>query len=88
MRVSQKVALIASVIVVSAFTVFSLFQYKAVSDALYKQAAETIAEESIVLSHQISNWLNGKLALIDLVANPWIATLAIRVSRKTSMQRY
>ncbi|MEH6651767.1 MAG: methyl-accepting chemotaxis protein [Motiliproteus sp.] len=69
MRVSQKVALMASAIVVLAFTAFSILQYRAVSDALYNKAAENIDEESVVLSHQISGWLNGKLALIDLMAN-------------------
>ncbi len=68
MKVSHKVALLASLIVVAAFSIFSWFQYNTVRDALYTKTEQNVAESTKVLSHQITNWLNGKLALIDMMA--------------------
>ncbi|MEH6578204.1 MAG: cache domain-containing protein [Amphritea sp.] len=68
MKLSQKVALVASVIVVIAFTIFSWTQYLTVKDALYETTENSTRESSVVLSYQITNWLNGKLALINMMA--------------------
>ncbi|WP_421870192.1 methyl-accepting chemotaxis protein [Motiliproteus sp.] len=68
MQVTQKVALVASTIVALAFTLFSWLQYHSVQQALYEKTENSVAESSVVLSHQITNWLNGKLSLIDMMA--------------------
>ncbi|NQZ31978.1 MAG: methyl-accepting chemotaxis protein [Oceanospirillaceae bacterium] len=69
MKVSHKVVLIASAIVIITFSIFSWLQYNSVKSALHEKAVSNVAETSIVISNQITNWLNGKLALIDMVAN-------------------
>ena len=68
MKVSHKIALFTSTIVVLAFTVFSWVQYHSVKDALYEKTSTATAEATEALSQQITNWLNGKLALIDMMA--------------------
>lgn len=68
MRVSHKIALTASLIVAVAFALFSWFQYSSMRAALYQQAAQNTEESAIALSHQVSNWLNGKMALVDAIA--------------------
>lgn len=69
MKISQKVPLIASAIVIIAFTVFSWFQYNMVRKALYGKLESNVSETSLVLANQITIWLSGKLALIDMAAN-------------------
>ncbi|MGB1236709.1 MAG: methyl-accepting chemotaxis protein [Pseudomonadales bacterium] len=68
MKVSLKVALVASFVVTLVFTVFSLVQHRGMTDALYNKAQQSTEEVSIALATQISNWLNGKLGLIDITA--------------------
>lgn len=68
MKVSHKIALFASTIVVLAFSIFSWVQYHSVKDALYESTAKSTAESTKALGEQITNWLNGKLALIDMMA--------------------
>ena len=71
MKVSQKVVLISSAIVAITFTLFSWMQYNTVKNALYDNAASNVSETSAVISSQISHWLNGKLDLIDIVAQKY-----------------
>lgn len=68
MKVSHKVALLASTIVVLIFTVYSWIQYNTVKNALYQQTEQSTQETTAVLGHQITNWLNAKLKLIDMMA--------------------
>ncbi len=68
MKVSHKIAVIASAVVAVIFTIFSWFQYSSVRDSLYSTAASNTQEATQALSSQITNWLNGKLALIDMTA--------------------
>ena len=68
MKISQKVPLVTSIIVIASFAIFSRFQYNMVRSAMLEKLESNIAETSVVLSQQITNWLNGKLALIDMMA--------------------
>lgn len=68
MKVSHKIALVASAVVAVIFTIFSWLQYASVRDSLYSTAASNTHEAAQALSSQITNWLNGKLALIDMTA--------------------
>ena len=83
MKVSQKIALVASAIVILAFTTFSWIQYHSVRDALYEKTQNSIDEASVVLSHQITNWLNGKLALIDIMAESIAANYSAETIQRT-----
>ncbi len=69
MKVAHKVALAASLVVILAFTAFSLFQYNSVRNALYAKAEDSVKESSQSLSNEISYWLNARLDLINLMAN-------------------
>ena len=68
MKVSHKVALIASAIVILTFALYSLMQYNTVRNALYEQTKQSTQEATSVLGYQITNWLNAKLKLIDMMA--------------------
>lgn len=68
MKISQKVPLVTSIIVIASFAIFSRFQYNMVRSAMLENLESNIAETSVMLSQQITNWLNGKLALIDMMA--------------------
>ncbi len=68
MKVSHKIALFASIIVVLAFSIFSWVQYHSVRDALYEKTETSTAEATKALGQQVTNWLNAKLALIDMMA--------------------
>lgn len=68
MKVSQKVALVASTAVILTFSLFSWIQYTSVRSALYETADSNTRESGVALSYQITNWLNGKLGLIDMMA--------------------
>ena len=88
MKVTHKVALVASTIVALAFTLFSWIQYHNVRDALYTKTEQNVQESSQALAHQVSNWLNGKLALIDMMAETIDATFspeAIQATFNTPM---
>lgn len=69
MKISYKVPIVASTIVLLAFTIFSAIQYKLTSNNLYSQLNSNMDENAITLDHQISNWLNGKLALVNSAAD-------------------
>ena len=68
MKVSHKISLVSSLVIVAGFTLFAWFQYSVLRANLYKNIENDIESSSLVLSHQITNWLVGKMALIDMVA--------------------
>ncbi len=68
MKTSHKIALLASVIVVTTLSIFSWVQYQSARQTLFDKAEQSTQEEMGVLGHQITHWLNGKLRLIDMMA--------------------
>ncbi|OPX55609.1 methyl-accepting chemotaxis sensory transducer with Cache sensor [Oceanospirillum multiglobuliferum] len=68
MKISQKIALLASVTIVVTFTAYSWLQYQTVKNTLLEKTQQTTQEAATVLGYQITNWLNAKLGLIDLMA--------------------
>jgi methyl-accepting chemotaxis protein len=68
MKVSHKVALLASSIVLIAFALFSWIQYNTVRNALYEKTEQSTHEATGALGLQVTNWLNGKLVLIDMMS--------------------
>ncbi|RBO83892.1 methyl-accepting chemotaxis protein [Marinomonas aquiplantarum] len=68
MKVSHKVVMAASLVVVFAFSLYSFVQYQSLKSALYEKTEVSTQESSKALALQINNWLNAKLAVIDLAA--------------------
>ncbi|GAA3912887.1 methyl-accepting chemotaxis protein [Litoribacillus peritrichatus] len=68
MKVSQKIVLVSAVIILFVISILSWTQYVTVRDSLYQKAEKNINETSSALGFQVSNWLNGKLHLIDMMA--------------------
>ncbi len=68
MKIAHKVGIAASIILSLAICLLSWNQYMEVRDTLRQNSDSSIEEASGTLAHQISNWLNGKLALIDMMA--------------------
>ncbi len=66
MKVSVKIAIVASLVITLVFTLSSLIQYQSTKNTLYSGAQHSTHETLSVLSNQISNWLNGKIGLIDI----------------------
>jgi len=68
MKVAGKVVLVSSLVLVVAITVLSYVQYRDMANNLREHSSGSIEEASDALAQQTANWLNGKLALIDLIA--------------------
>ncbi|WP_036178515.1 methyl-accepting chemotaxis protein [Marinomonas sp. MED121] len=68
MKVSHKVALCASFVVVMVFSIYSWMQYANLKSALFEKTTISTQETSKALAVQVNNWLNSKLALIDIAA--------------------
>ncbi|MDX1298729.1 MAG: methyl-accepting chemotaxis protein [Pseudomonas sp.] len=68
MKISNKVGLVAALVLIISSGLLSLLQISQVRETLRDQAQASIAESSQALARQIENWLNGKLQLIDLAA--------------------
>lgn len=65
MKISQKIPLISTTIIALAFSIFSYVQYSMVSKRLYDQTQSNTAETSTALSAGLSNWLNGRLDVLQ-----------------------
>ena len=68
MKVSVKVVLISSFVLALATSSLSLFQYWQIKGTLQNQSSSAIEESSDALAQQITYWLNGKLEIINLMA--------------------
>lgn len=68
MKVSHKVALCASFVVVLVFSIYSWMKYSNLKSALFEKTTISTQETSKALAIQVNNWLNSKLALIDIAA--------------------
>jgi methyl-accepting chemotaxis protein len=68
MKVSHKVVLSASIIVMLAFATYSFLEYNKLRTELIEQTNTNTKEKSIALAVQINNWLDAKLGLIDTIA--------------------
>jgi len=68
MKVSAKVVLTSSLVLIVAISLLSIFQYKVMTDTLRHNSSSAIKESSNALALQITNWLNGKLEIIDLTS--------------------
>lgn len=68
MKISHKVPLIGTAIIIAAFAGFAGFQYLQIRDNTYQQTQANISETSTALGSEISNWLNGRLDIVQGMA--------------------
>ncbi|MCE2573255.1 methyl-accepting chemotaxis protein [Motilimonas eburnea] len=68
MKVAWKVVGASSIVLAVTISLLSWFQYKEMSDNLKTHSYAAITESSDALNLQITHWLNGKLELINLMA--------------------
>lgn len=68
MKVSHKVVLSASVVVVLAFSLYSWLQYSSLRSALLEKTTTSTQESSKALALQVDNWLQNKINLIEVIA--------------------
>ncbi|WP_022939779.1 methyl-accepting chemotaxis protein [Psychromonas hadalis] len=83
MKVAVKVVLVSSLVLIIAISSLSLFQYKAITSTLRQQSSNAIEESSDALAQQITNWLNGKLEIIDLMSQVIDADFNASMIQKT-----
>lgn len=68
MKVSHKVVLCASVVVVLAFSMYSWLQYTSLRAALFEKTKTSTQESSKALALQVDNWLKNKMDLIESIS--------------------
>jgi methyl-accepting chemotaxis protein len=68
MKVSHKVVLCASVVVVLAFSMYSWLQYTSLRAALLEKTTTSTQESSKALALQVDNWLKNKMDLIESIS--------------------
>lgn len=73
MKISYKVPLIATAVILAAFAAFGTYQYKMIEKNIYQQTESNIQEVSGALNAEITTWLNERLKIIagmsDLIAS-------------------
>jgi methyl-accepting chemotaxis protein len=68
MKVSHKVVLCASIVVILAFSMYSWLQYSSLRSALFEKTTTSTQESSKALALQVNNWLKGKMDLIEVIS--------------------
>ena len=68
MKVSHKVVLCASLVVVLAFSLYSWLQYNSLKSALFEKTTTSTEESSKALALQVNNWLKNKMDLIEVIS--------------------
>ncbi|MBS7661108.1 methyl-accepting chemotaxis protein [Pseudomonas lalucatii] len=68
MKIAHKVGLAAATVLFLTSSLLSLVQISQVRASLNEQTESSIKDSSGALARQIENWLNGKLQLIDMMA--------------------
>ncbi|GLS90025.1 methyl-accepting chemotaxis protein [Psychromonas marina] len=68
MKVAVKVVLGTSLVLVLAISMLSFFQYREMTDNLRQHSSHSIEESSDALAQQVTNWLNSKIEVIDLIS--------------------
>ncbi|MCC4265104.1 methyl-accepting chemotaxis protein [Oceanimonas baumannii] len=68
MKLTHKVGLTAAAVLLITVGLLSWLQLSQVRESLRQQTASTVHEVSTTLAHQIENWLNGKLGIVNMAA--------------------
>jgi methyl-accepting chemotaxis protein len=83
MKVAVKVLLVSSLVLIIAISLLSYFQYKEMTSTLRQHSTSAIEESSVAVAQQITNWLNGKLEIIDLMSQVIDADFSSETIEKT-----
>ncbi|PID43060.1 MAG: hypothetical protein CSB48_07105 [Proteobacteria bacterium] len=67
MKITIKIPLVASAIILAFFFVFNSIQYTVMRDAIYATWLNNVTETSNSVSNYIGEWLNGKLNIINMM---------------------
>ncbi|AXE33992.1 methyl-accepting chemotaxis protein [Chromobacterium phragmitis] len=68
MKIAHKAGLISALVLAATLSTLSWMQYLSVADSIRSGKEQEVMQTSEVLSVQIANWLNGKLAQIQLMS--------------------
>ncbi|PIE44274.1 MAG: chemotaxis protein [Gammaproteobacteria bacterium] len=68
MKISYKVPLLASIVILVGFSILTFVLYTVERDSLYETVTKSALESSQAVSNQVTGWLEKKLALIDLMS--------------------
>jgi methyl-accepting chemotaxis protein len=69
MKISYKIPLYSSLVIILSFVLLSSINYYFIEKTLYQKIENQTNETTIAMGAQITRWLNGKLAVIDLMAD-------------------
>lgn len=82
MKVSHKVILCASLVICFAFSTYSWLAYNNLRGALFEKTTISTQESSKALAFQISNWLNNKINLIEVISQTIDADFSLETIQK------
>ena len=68
MKIAHKAGLISALVLAATLSTLSWLQYLSVADSIRSGKEQEVVQTSQVLAEQIANWLNGKLAQIQLMS--------------------
>ncbi|MCP1290031.1 methyl-accepting chemotaxis protein [Chromobacterium sp. S0633] len=68
MKIAHKAGLISALVLAVTLSTLSWMQYLSVADSIRAGKEQEVTQTSQVLAEQIANWLNGKLAQIQLMS--------------------
>ncbi|MFD2165580.1 methyl-accepting chemotaxis protein [Thalassotalea euphylliae] len=68
LKFAHKINLVAAILLVFALTVLTIRNYSAVKTQIQDNLAQGISEITSSVSGNIANWLNGKLAIVNAIA--------------------
>ncbi|MCS3804120.1 methyl-accepting chemotaxis protein [Chromobacterium alkanivorans] len=68
MKIAHKAGLISALVLALTLSTLSWLQYLSVADSIRAGKEQEVTQTSQVLAEQIANWLNGKLAQIQLMS--------------------
>ncbi len=68
MKISHKIPLIGTGIIVTAFTLFAGFQYLQIRNNTIEQTQVNLSETADALGSEVTTWLNGRLSVVQGMA--------------------
>jgi methyl-accepting chemotaxis protein len=69
MRISYRIPLYSSLVIILSFVLLSGINYYFIEKTLYQKIENQTKETTVAMGAQITRWLNGKLAVVDLMAD-------------------
>ncbi|WP_293268944.1 cache domain-containing protein [Neptunomonas sp.] len=69
MKISHRIPIYSSLVIILSFLILSSINYYFIEKTLYKKIENQTNETTIAMGAQITRWLNGKLSVINLMAD-------------------